>query len=67
MMEKGKLSFSLQKYDKTPSDRTEEKGNSILYYFILNFTIFCGKHFKSCSTCTTWNKSTSDVLVSGYI
>jgi len=29
MMEKGKLSFSLQKYYKTPSDRAKGKENSI--------------------------------------
>jgi len=62
MMEKGKLSFSLQKYYKTPSDRDKGKENSILYCFILNFPKFYGRHFESHSTSMTWNKS-GNVLV----
>ena len=63
MMEKGKLSFSLQKYDKTPSDRTEGKGSSTSYFSMLNFPKFCGRYFKSHSASMIRNKSTSDVLV----
>jgi len=65
MMDKGKLSFSFQKYYKTPSDRAKGKKNSILYCSILNFPNFYGRHFESHSTGMTWNKS-SDVLVWGY-
>jgi len=62
MMVKGKLSFSLQKYYKTPRDKVEGKENSILYYSIFNFSKFYGRHFESCSIGMTWNKS-GDVLV----
>jgi len=61
MMEKGKLSFSLQKYYKTSSDRAKGKENSILYTSILNFPKFYGRHFEYRSTGMTWNKS-GDVL-----
>jgi len=57
MMEKGKLSFSLQKYYKTPSDRAKGKENFILYCSILNFPNFYGRQFESRSTDMTWNKS----------
>jgi len=63
MKEKGKLSFSLQKYYKTPSDRAEGKENSILYYSIFNFPKFYGRHFESRSNGMTWNKSIGDILV----
>jgi len=62
MMEKRKLSFSLQKYYKTPSDMAKGKENSILYYSILNLPEFYGRHFECRSTGMTWNKS-GDVLV----
>jgi len=62
MMEKDKLSFSLQKYYKTPSDRAKEKENEILYCSIFNFPKFYGRHFESRSTGMTWNKS-GDILV----
>jgi len=62
MMEKGKLSFSLQKKYKTPSDRAEGKENPILYCSILNFSKFYGRHFESYSIGMTWNKPGS-VLV----
>ena len=65
MMEERKLSISLQKYYKTPSDRAKGKENSILYCSILNFPKFYGRHFESHSTGMTWNKS-GVVLVWGY-
>ena len=62
-MEKGKLSFSLQKCYKTPSDKAEGKENSILYCSMLNFSKFCGRHCESHCTGINWNKSIGDVLV----